>query len=112
MYSLHPYSEEEISVFQRLLLRIARVGENHTFKEISIVSSTYNHCTCKLCIHSKISSSLTVTNALCFQPYKYRKRLTVNRRHVFSVAIAAKGAISHAPLYLFQAPSKGTMYRW
>lgn len=47
-----------------------------------------------------------------YEPYRTRKRLTVNRRHVFRVSFAGRGANSQAPSYLFQAPSKGTMYRW
>ncbi|XP_068751584.1 uncharacterized protein [Montipora capricornis] len=47
-----------------------------------------------------------------YEPYRTRKRLTVNRRNVFRVSFAGRGANSQAPSYLFQAPSKGSMYRW
>ncbi|XP_078343824.1 uncharacterized protein LOC144629485 isoform X1 [Oculina patagonica] len=46
-----------------------------------------------------------------FEPYKSRKgRFSVNRKHVFRVSFTSRG--TNSPSYLFQAPSKGSMYRW
>ncbi|XP_022806448.1 uncharacterized protein LOC111343523 isoform X2 [Stylophora pistillata] len=46
-----------------------------------------------------------------FESHKSQKRrLTVNRRHVFKVSFNSRGA--NSPSYVFQAPSKGSMYRW
>ncbi|XP_015761332.1 PREDICTED: uncharacterized protein LOC107340492 [Acropora digitifera] len=47
-----------------------------------------------------------------YEPRKSRKRLTVNRRHVFRVFFVGQGSSSQALSYLFQAPTKGAMYRW